>query len=327
MSENFPSLTKTWHSKPYDAISPSRAELSAKGKTVVITGGGGAIGGATALAFAGAGASKIVVIGRRAEPLEETKRKVEEAVSDCSVKVVQGDLADAVSMKNAFEKIAHEFGGKVDVLVANAGYLPSFGSIVEADPDEWFRGFEINGKGAFNLARAFLPHAADDAVIVYVSTAVVHMKGLPAASSYVASKLAADKIWEIFGVENPDLSVFHVHPGVVYSEINVKSGVVPLDDGMWMRLALSRPSTADSTQKTFLGSSSFGPQVKRQGHSRTSTCGVIGMCQSCSNGKTSSPNRRNWSSRWMDGHSLMRLQSVCRGLEYTASASASSISQ
>ncbi|KAK5174348.1 uncharacterized protein LTR77_001428 [Saxophila tyrrhenica] len=59
-----PSLTKTWHSQSYPSIDPLRPELSAKGKVVAITGGGGAIGAATALAFAKAGASKIAIIGR-----------------------------------------------------------------------------------------------------------------------------------------------------------------------------------------------------------------------------------------------------------------------
>ena len=40
----FTSFTKTWHNKPYASISPSRPELSAKGKNVVVTGGGTGIG-------------------------------------------------------------------------------------------------------------------------------------------------------------------------------------------------------------------------------------------------------------------------------------------
>lgn len=39
MATPFPSLTETWHTASYPAISPSRPELSAANKTVVITGG------------------------------------------------------------------------------------------------------------------------------------------------------------------------------------------------------------------------------------------------------------------------------------------------
>ncbi len=68
----FPSLTKEWHAKTYPAIDPTRQELSAKGKVVVITGGGGSIGGVTATAYAKAGVEKLAIIGRRKSPLNET---------------------------------------------------------------------------------------------------------------------------------------------------------------------------------------------------------------------------------------------------------------
>jgi hypothetical protein len=38
MNPPLPSLTSVWHNAPYAAISPERPELSALGKTVIITG-------------------------------------------------------------------------------------------------------------------------------------------------------------------------------------------------------------------------------------------------------------------------------------------------
>ena len=58
------------------------------------------------------------------------------------------------------------------------------------------------------------------------------MPAMASASAYVASKLAATKIYETFGAENPEVEIVHIHPGVVYSELNVKSGVTAADDGM-----------------------------------------------------------------------------------------------
>lgn len=227
----FPSLTKTWHSDTYPAISPSRPELSAKGKVVAITGGGGSIGGAIALAFAQAGASGIAVIGRRAGALQETKQKVESAVPGAQIIVVNGDLSDAQSMKDALQTVAKELG-PINVLVANAGFLPRMGKITEADPDEWWTGFETNTKGAFNTCRALLPVAAPDCLLVDISTCVVHLPAMITASGYVSSKLAGTKVYETFGAENADkIQVVHIHPGVVHSELNVKSGVRATDNG------------------------------------------------------------------------------------------------
>lgn len=227
----FPSLTKTWHSEAYPAIAPSRPELSAQGKIVVITGGGGSIGGAIALAFAQAGAQGIAIIGRRNEPLQETRKKVESEVPGARIITVSGDLSDANSMKDALQTVSKQLG-PVNVLVANAGFLPHMGKIDEADPDEWWTGFETNTKGAFNTCRALLPVAAPDCLLLDISTCVVHLPAMITASGYVSSKLAGTKVYETFAAENPGrIQVIHIHPGVVYSELNVKSGVVAADNG------------------------------------------------------------------------------------------------
>lgn len=69
---DFPSFTEVYHTTPYDAISPMRPELPAKGKAVVIAGGGSGIGASMALSFAKAGAS-IGIIGRRESNLQSSK--------------------------------------------------------------------------------------------------------------------------------------------------------------------------------------------------------------------------------------------------------------
>ncbi|KAK5174349.1 uncharacterized protein LTR77_001429 [Saxophila tyrrhenica] len=48
---------------------------------------------------------------------------------------------------------------------------------------------------------------------------------MPTASGYAGSKLAATKVYETFGAENPQYEVVHIHPGVISSEMNSKSGL------------------------------------------------------------------------------------------------------
>jgi hypothetical protein len=70
LSRVFVSLTTTWHYRPYQAISPTRPEVSAAERHRVIAGGGTSIGKAAAIAFAQAGAKSVSIIRRRIDRLE-----------------------------------------------------------------------------------------------------------------------------------------------------------------------------------------------------------------------------------------------------------------
>ncbi|KAJ9605943.1 hypothetical protein H2200_009792 [Cladophialophora chaetospira] len=224
----FPSLTKKWHSEPYPSIDPARAELSARGKVIAITGGEGSIGAAVAKAFALAGAEKIAIIGRRVGLWSRSKREFERL--GVKVLAVRGDISDENSIQSAFATVEKEFG-KVNVVVANAGYLAAFSTVPIADPGDWWKGFEVNTKGAFNTSRAFLAVAASDAYLIDISSGIVHMPSKPGASSYVASKLAATKVYETVAAENENLHVVYIHPGVVRSELSGKAGMIAMDSG------------------------------------------------------------------------------------------------
>lgn len=74
-------------------------------------------------------------------------------------------------------------------------------------------------------------HAADECSVVEISTEIVNMPAMANASSYVASKLAGTKIWEIIGKEKGNLNVVHVHLSVIYSELNVISSTAAVNNG------------------------------------------------------------------------------------------------
>src|SRR6201996_5652360 len=79
---SFTSFTKTYHSEPYASISPSRPELSAAGKNIIITGGGTGIGKSIATSFARAGASTIAILGRREDRLITSSKAINEAAKE-----------------------------------------------------------------------------------------------------------------------------------------------------------------------------------------------------------------------------------------------------
>ena len=70
-------LTKTMHRSPYELILPDNPANSQKGKSIVITEAGQGLGQASANVWAQAGASGIILAGRRVEMLEETLKGFE----------------------------------------------------------------------------------------------------------------------------------------------------------------------------------------------------------------------------------------------------------
>lgn len=57
---------------------------------------------------------------------------------------------DEVAVDSAFKSIKVDLG-KIDVLIANVGYLSDMGPLAKSEISEWYSGFEINVKG--NLVR------------------------------------------------------------------------------------------------------------------------------------------------------------------------------
>jgi NAD(P)-dependent dehydrogenase (short-subunit alcohol dehydrogenase family) len=113
--------------------------------------------------------------------------------------------------------------GSVHILVANAGYVTDIGPIDKINPVEWFKGFEINVKGNFNLVNAFITVATKGASIISISTVLAHLPHMPGYSSYHTSKLVAAKLFDYVHYENPDLFVLNVHPGTIDTAMNKKS--------------------------------------------------------------------------------------------------------
>jgi len=221
MKPPYPAPVDEWHVDTYDAIDPTRPELSQAGKVIVITGAGQGIGRETVDAYAQAGATTFHILGRTQRTLEETKNIIEKKYHNVQVTVHVADISD----KNAVEKAAKSIG-TWDVLAANAGYLPE-PTLITENPEDWWKAFEINVKGSLNLAVSFLPSKkAGGTMIGYSSGAALLPPSTPIlakASAYSTSKIALARFYEFVAAENPDLNVFVIHPGVVETAMYVKS--------------------------------------------------------------------------------------------------------
>lgn len=114
----------------------ARKALPLEGQVAVITGGGGAIGAATAKLFALAGA-EVALLDRDAKAVAEKAK----AIGGTAL-AVECDVTDTDSVRAAFATVARTFGG-VDIVVSNAGAAWQ-GKIGEVDEKILRESFELN---------------------------------------------------------------------------------------------------------------------------------------------------------------------------------------
>lgn len=229
----FPSPTSTWHDKAYPSISPSRAELSAKGKSVLITGGGSGIGAETARCFAEAGVSRIGLLGRREQPLRDTKASIEQKFGNVEVFIASADITNKTDVDEAFANFVGD--GKLDVLVSNAAMIGPQEPVADVDPQGFLDAIQKNLAGSLHVAQAFLRHAATNAVAIETNSSAAHVNFAPQFAAYSVAKMAVFRLWDSLAFANPELSIFHIQPGVVDTAMNKEAGGIDAvgfsDDG------------------------------------------------------------------------------------------------
>ena len=151
------------------------------GKSALITGASGAIGGAIARALHQRGAA-VGLSGTRVEALEALAAALGEPAH-----VLAADLDDPASLGGLFGR-AEVAMGQVDILVNNAGVTRD-GLAVRMRDEDWRRVLDVNLTAAFRLARASLRGMMKRrwGRIVGI-TSVVGVTGNPGQANYAAAK-------------------------------------------------------------------------------------------------------------------------------------------
>ena len=151
------------------------------GKTALITGASGGIGGAIARALHGAGA-QVMLSGTRADALEALAAELKERAH-----VATCNLGDAASIE-ALVKASDAAMGKTDILVNNAG-LTRDTLMMRMKDEDWQSVLDVNLTAAFRLSRAVLRTMMKNrwGRIVNI-TSIVGVTGNPGQVNYAASK-------------------------------------------------------------------------------------------------------------------------------------------
>lgn len=189
-------------------------------KVVIITGASSGIGKALAFAFGREGA-KIIITGRKKEPLLEVSNALTAAgidnlpiVSDVSIETDNQDVVNQTIAKY----------GKIDILINNAG-ISMRAMFEDCEVEVIKKVMDINFYGTVYATKYALPHIkATKGSIVGISS-IAGYRGLPVRTGYSASKFAMNGFLEALRTEllHTGVHVLTACPGFTASNIRVAS--------------------------------------------------------------------------------------------------------
>jgi NAD(P)-dependent dehydrogenase (short-subunit alcohol dehydrogenase family) len=198
--------------------------------SVIITGALGGIGLATARAFAGAGASLLLVDAAARNGAAEEALLMAGAKS---VHFVQADIGDEAQVAGAVDQALQRFG-RLDVIVNVAGMM-IYKPIAELGASDWRRLLDVNLVGAALLTGHAFRHMRPGGCIVNVAS--VHARRTSAlVAPYAAAKAALVSLTRSAAIEGKPLGirVNAILPGAIdtpmlHASPNIRAGIEVID--------------------------------------------------------------------------------------------------
>ena len=184
-----------------------------KEKVAIITGGGTGIGQATAELFC-AEEARVIILGRRQEPLRETCRNTSAEYLVC-------DITKGQQVKEAVERVISSYQ-KLDILVNNAGIHPAETNLTELEEKVIDEILGINVKGTLLMSKYALKYMQKQGSGNIVNIAsILGVIGAEETAAYSASKGAVIALTRQMAIENAryGIRVNSVSPSIVETDM------------------------------------------------------------------------------------------------------------
>ena len=181
-------------------------------KIAIVTCGGSGIGKSISLRYAEEGA-KVVIIGRKEDPLKETASLNE------NISYVVGDITKDESVKELVGFVKDKFG-RLDILVNNAGWCPVqfLKDMTIADYD---KAFDLDVRALVNLTIETLPliRESKGSIINLSTVGATHRS--PNLSMYTGAKAAVENFTRCWALELAEegVRVNAIAPGAIDTNI------------------------------------------------------------------------------------------------------------
>ena len=204
------------------------------GKRVLITGGPGGIGTATAMRFWEEGAH-IVVLDRDPEALA---RLASELPGLCGT--IQADVTDPEEVTRAFDEMSDLLGG-VDILINNAGISIRHG-FLDIRPDDWREVIEVNLNGVFFVAQQAARRMLEgDGGVILNMGSTNGLIGYPNYADYNASKAGVIELTRTMALElGPRVRVNAICPGFILTPMQAAEYTDQMQREFAAKLPLNR---------------------------------------------------------------------------------------
>lgn len=238
-------------------------DLQISGKVVVITGGGGALGRATALMFAGEGA-KVAVLDLNQDTAQATADAIT-AQGGIALPIAV-DIIDKDAVNAAFEAVTAKLGA-VDILINNAGFSRD-SYLMKMDEANWDLVHNTVLKGTFHCCRAALPGMMERNFGRIVNISSMSAQGNAGQTNYSSAKAG------LIGMTNAlarevgkfNITVNAVAPALIVTErLQARKDFDVLEQRSKLTTPLPRLGTPEDIAKAiFFFCSSLGDYVSAQ---------------------------------------------------------------
>ncbi len=195
--------------------------MDLRGKVVLITGSSVGIGRATAIEFAKEKAKLILTYYRDKEEGEKTKEScIYLGAQEVSLHYL--NLKDNESIINLKEEVITRYGA-VDVLINNAGVV-AWKPLREQSLEEIEEQVRVNLEGLIKLTKVFLPYVRD--CIINIGSGA-GKSPFPELTTYCATKFGVRGFTQSLALEEPELRIYTVNPGMTATRMTNYMGVPP----------------------------------------------------------------------------------------------------
>ncbi|MGW2515774.1 SDR family NAD(P)-dependent oxidoreductase [Streptomyces sp. NPDC001617] len=199
-------------------------------RTALVTGAGSGIGRAVALALASEGA-RVVVAGRRREPLDETVALIERTGGKALA--VTADVTDGTDVEALVSAAVDDFGS-LDVAVNNAGVFRGGQPLADLPEQAWRDQLNTNITGVFLTLQAEIRQMrrqpSGGTIVNIASTFGAHTR-VPGAAAYAATKAAVSALTRGAALDHirEGVRINEVSPGAVETPMSLRPGETESD--------------------------------------------------------------------------------------------------